>query len=198
MRTGQQHACELINGNAAVAQLVARIKKTTERSLLYDRRKERVGQIKSRSIEKIENRIVKSFVSLSPDRQQELLSKLCKMHPDTKLVFMDRSKSIGLYYLCRPTSWARLRHLFELYRSGRLQMMIDQLFTVLIEGGRPVEVDSLTWNMSDYNRISEYMYECAGLSVFSEIYSLASVRVDGSFITYRSTFNQRRRLTVSS
>jgi hypothetical protein len=127
------------------------------------------------STEQDEAHIVEQFTSFlmkrCAERRRELLFQVISVDAGVQLIAIDKVSSIGLYYWC--TSLEGLQRLTDLYTSGRLQLMLNQVFSSLLDGSQSLLIDNLSWNRLEFFKCSQYMFESQGMSVFSEIYSLA-------------------------
>jgi len=128
--------------------------------------------------EQDEQRIVEQFKTLLENRARQERHQLLddviqrvQCIDDTELVTMDIGHSIELYYLCK--SFTGLQHLYESYISKQLNIIIEELFTVLLD--IQIHVNSLVWEMSDYNSSMMYFHGVNDQPEFSMIYQLAQL-----------------------
>ena len=73
------------------------------------------------------------------------------------LLFMRRRSSIEAVFLCENRTG--LKNLVDLYASGKLRSMLEELFTSLLVTEEPpvsVQIKNLVWELSDYCRCSTY------------------------------------------
>jgi hypothetical protein len=87
-----------------------------------------------------------------------------------QLITAKTKNNIGLYYLCR--SLDGLQHLYDLFSSGKLKEIVERIFTVLLNSGKPVVLECLRWDFRDYINCLRSSYSSAGLKVFCELYGL--------------------------
>jgi DNA-binding beta-propeller fold protein YncE len=195
INSGQEHVCRILVEDGVVARLVARCSRGNQsnaRISLYSRTIRDMSRIINEgSIEQDEACIVEQFRSLlmkhCAERRRELLFKVISFDAGVQLIAIDQVSSIGLYYWC--TSLEGLQHLSKLYTSGRLQTLLNKVFSYLLHDSKSLFIDDLSWNRLEFLKCSQYMFECSGMSVFSEVYSLAQRTKNSESSTDDSLFS---------
>jgi hypothetical protein len=180
--SGQQHVCRILKEDGVVGHLVARCNRNNRlnvRTCLYNRTRHNVRTVDGSNVKRQETHIVAQFTSFlmqrSAERRSELLLQLvCEINECVQLIAVDKASSIGLYYWC--TSLMGLLSFTELYMSGKLQLLLNRIFTALVDSSQSLIIGSLSWDKSEFFRCTQYMYDSIGMTVFSEIYLLAQQR----------------------
>lgn len=162
-KTGQEHVGRMLLNNASVTLVIAET---------------RCGCGGSSSDE--ERLIVERFMALlrgsSNAEVQYLYAKVTRQvnelwdGGDMQVIGANTRHSIGLFFQCKSVS--RLQRLYELYSSGQLVSIVEDMFNALLNGDQPVRVTSLNMNMSEYAACMQYLMSSMGLSVLSDVYRL--------------------------
>jgi len=110
-----------------------------------------------------EDRIVSQWREVSADEQHELCEKIDEiLRPlgfETSLLVIRRANSIALYFFCMTL--LAVTGLRDLWRSGDLRNIINELFTFL--AGTDVFVRKLTWPVTDYERCLQFFTSPQGM-----------------------------------
>jgi predicted SPOUT superfamily RNA methylase MTH1 len=86
-------------------------------------------------------------IESNPEKKKELVSELGKMgYVGFEL---KQTNSILCYFICSFEE--QIWQLRSWYKSGRLQTLLESVFTLLVGNGEKVLIDQLTWNSDDYN-----------------------------------------------
>jgi len=105
-------------------------------------------------VSETENVIVSQWREVSAHEQHELRDKVDEiLRPlgfETRLLVMRRASSIALYFICLTLS--AVLSLRDRWRSRRLRNIVQKLFTLLSGVTRTVEVNRLSWPLTDYER----------------------------------------------
>lgn len=127
-------------------------------------------------LEHTEKGIVDAFMTLfknSPtDRRKELLNVLTTAHEDVTLLAMCTHHSIQLVFFICKTSVGFL-YLLDLFSSDRLKGIISDLFTHLLDNDSIVAVETLRWEVPDYQCCMETYCRTMNCRTLSHIYRLA-------------------------
>lgn len=99
---------------------------------------------------------------------EEILDEFSKW--DVHLIAAQPGRSISLYFLCKSSRG--LQYISESYGSGQLRTTSEELFK-LISGFHLVVVDSLQWNVKNYDSCVQYFRRCSSLKIFKKIYQMA-------------------------
>ena len=148
--TNQHHISCTLQTDVAVAHIVATISSEAD------------------DVDVNEGCIVDNMMALlqnkSDDRKQLTIDKLQQRLNELRnhrkpLIAAKKGNSICLYYLC--TSLSGLQHLKELYFSGQLTSLLQEIFTQLLnKSGHTgnVRIDTMLWNQSNYTNCIRNLY----------------------------------------
>ena len=107
-------------------------------------------------VSQCEDRITSQWREVSVDQKHQLREKVDEiLRPlglQTRLLVVEPSKSIALYFLCL-TLFA-MKSLRDQWRTGELRDIVQLLFTWL--SGAGVIVNKLRWPLADYERCLEF------------------------------------------
>jgi len=107
-------------------------------------------------VSQCEDRIVSQWGEVSADAKHQLRDRVDEiLRPlgyETRLLVIDRAKSIALYFMCM--TWLAVMRLRHQWCRGQLRIVVKSLFTFL--SGANVSVKRLTWPVDDYKRCLEF------------------------------------------
>jgi hypothetical protein len=183
--TGQEHVVCMLLGDGVVPQLVAKTRSSADKERLIAERFMAVLRSSSNVDREITHDEVKRLVNELRNRGIDLIA-------------VNTQHSIGLFYLCRsPDALQRLYDSFTcgemkqiveriftvLLNDGKsvvvdslhcgMKQIVERIFTVLLNDGKSVVVDSLHWDMKDYIDCTQDFYAALNLKTFSEVLELA-------------------------
>jgi len=118
-----------------------------------------------------EDRIVSQSRALLPAGFQDQIEQgideiLRPLGSETQLVVLSRANGIALMFLCMTLS--AVMSLRDHWRTRRLKDIVEKLFTFLSGNtdrrgkAREVQVRSLTWPLTDYDRCCEFFHSLQG------------------------------------
>ena len=118
-----------------------------------------------------EDRIVSQSRALLPAGSQDQIEQgideiLRPLGSETQLVVLSRANGIALMFLCMTLS--AVMSLRDHWRTRRLKDIVEKLFTFLSGNtdrrgkAREVQVRSLTWPLTDYDRCCEFFHSLQG------------------------------------
>jgi len=118
-----------------------------------------------------EDRIVSQSRALLPAGSQDQIEQgldeiLRPLGSETQLVVLSRANGIVLMFLCMTLS--AVMSLRDHWRTRRLKDIVEKLFTFLSGNtdrrgkAREVQVRSLTWPLTDYERCCEFFHSLQG------------------------------------
>jgi hypothetical protein len=93
-------------------------------------------------------KLARALEKLDPERMNILNSLL---RPDLQVAYVTFKKtdSILCYFFC--SSVEQIWQLRCWYKSGRLQTLLESVFTLLVGSKDMILIDQLTWNQDNYN-----------------------------------------------
>jgi hypothetical protein len=156
--TGQEHVVCMLLEDAAVALMIAKTRSKADDERLIV---ERFMAVLSKNLN-IDREI-------RYDEVTQLVNDLRSRGID--LIAVNTQHSIGLFYLCR--SLDALQRLYDSFTCGEMKQIIERIFTVLLNDGKSVVVDSLHWDMKDYIDCTQDFYAAFNLKTLSELLELA-------------------------
>ena len=122
------------------------------------------AELEERSVDDVnetEDRIVSQWAEreVSADERHELREKfdeiLRPLGMETSLVVIRRANGLALYFICMTL--AALMSLRDQWRSRQLRYtVVEKLFTFLSGATRTVDVNKLTWPLTDHQRSLDF------------------------------------------
>jgi len=110
------------------------------------------------SVSRTEDRIISHWRDVSADEKSQLRDKVDEiLRPlgyETRLLVIDRAKSIALYFAC--LTLPAVMSLLDQWSSGQLRDIVETLFTFLAGTTRPVRVKRLIWTQTNYERTLKF------------------------------------------
>lgn len=193
-KSGHYHVCRVLQENSVVAHVVAKLRyhSSNTRTMLYSREKLAKSDYNT-VIAQQETLIVDlltSFLKQSPiEDKKRLRSKILhllfdNLDSEVELATVNTKHSIGLYFLCKTLPG--LQHLNNLFVSGRLKKVLDQIFSILLSGRQRVIVNNLGWNSSNLFKCLQHLCYCNELQVISDLYNVAQEKMT-RFVDVRNT-----------
>jgi aminoglycoside N3'-acetyltransferase len=108
-------------------------------------------QPSSFSIEVIEDKIVSEYkIRLAADdpRNEPLKKCLAELHLQPRDVLLVHSESIECCFLCSSTE--QLMQLRRLFESGVMKNVLQNIFTLLMNGDELIVINQLKWDPKNY------------------------------------------------
>jgi len=127
-------------------------------------------------VSETENVIVSQWGEVSADEKHELRDKvdevLRRLGFKTKLLVVERTNSIALYFTCLTLSAVMSLH--DQLDSEQLRDIVEELFMLLLVVTLPVRVKRLSWPRTDYERCLEVFSSVRGKQLAESI--IASIQ----------------------
>ena len=115
-------------------------------------------------VSQCEDKIISQWREVSADEKNQMQERVDEiLRPfgfETRLLVMDRAKSIALCFICLTLT--ALTSLRDQWRNRQLRDVIESLFTFLSGTSGTVRVKRLTWPLTDYERYSEFFKSVPG------------------------------------
>jgi hypothetical protein len=157
-KTGQEHVANVLLNDGAVAHLVAKTNcSATEETHIVNRTKEILGQTSRAGRGHLYQFILYllglfSRPSSSADTEH-LYSRVGERIEElsdqvVELMAFSNENSIGIFYFCQTL--AGLQHLNDLYSSGHLKLIFENIISELLNDNKLVVVESLYWGVRDF------------------------------------------------
>jgi Caspase recruitment domain len=159
-KTGQEHVANVLLNDGVVAHIVATTNVSArEETYIVDRFMAILGR------------------SSSEDRER-LIQRVNEFSRDVDLLAVKKENSIGIFYFCR--SLAGLQHLDDLYSSGQLKFIFENVFSELLNDSKLVPVESLHWDVRDFTNCMQCLCSSVDLRVFSKLYEMTKCSIECS------------------
>ena len=106
-------------------------------------------QPSSCSIEATEDKIVYNFHLAADDPRNEALKKcLAELNLQPRDMHLVHSESIECFFIC--SSVEQLMQLYRHFESGVMKNVLQNIFTLLINGDELIVINQLKWISKDY------------------------------------------------
>jgi len=116
------------------------------------------------NVSQSEDKIVSQGRELSVGEKSDLQDRVDEiLRPlgfETRLLVLDRTKSIAVFFVCMTL--IALTRLRDQWSSGQLKGIVESLFTFISDAKRPVRVKRLTWSLTDYERCLKFFSSLQG------------------------------------
>jgi hypothetical protein len=192
--TKQKHICRFLTTDSAIALMVAKTGRT--RTLVYDRTRSLMKSDKKKTANENERQIVQRFMALLSQTSEERREQLCdsisqfvrELNNHAVEPIAAARHSIELCFLCM--SLDGLIYLERVHSSGELSVMLDSLFTGLLDNVRCVAVRSLVWKISNHVECAQHLCSGADLVLHRDMYQLmrCTLSIDSESLSMHPSF----------